>query len=173
MAQDKIITDDAEKVEVDEIEKLIRKQYTWELNDVEKLYKGNESVDSDDEFERILFTERQGFLAWLSDRPQRLYGGESYTNFLSIIESYSSIHKLWKLLRSFYEGEEYKNLIEELEEHKDRATEIPLIMIVDKQNDERAVHGEIRRVWFFKLNKEKSVIILVIDRSKLLLENDS
>ena len=154
--------------EVDEVGSLIKERYLWQLNDAEKLYDGGKSVASVDPDEQTKLLEQQNFLAWLADRPQRLYGGESWTGFLSIIDSYSATHKLWELLKEFYEDGEYEEMVKELMKHEDRATEIPLIMVVEKQKSGKIVHGEIRKVWFAKLNKEKSVIILVIDKGKLL-----
>ena len=154
--------------EVDEVANLIKERYLWQLNDAEKLYDGGKSAASADSDEQTKLLEQQNFLAWLADRPQRLYGGESWTGFLSIIDSYFAIHKLWELLKEFYEDGEYGEMVEELMKYDDRATEIPLIMVVENQRSGKIIHGEIRKVWFAKLNKEKSVIILVIDKGKLM-----
>ena len=157
----------SEDVLTDEVGRLIKEQYPWQLNDAEKLYSGIITKLPDSEEEQRKQTERQSFLAWLADKPQRIYGGESWSNFLEILDSYSEMHNLRKLLEAFYNGGEYQEMVKELMEYEDRATEIPLIMVVGSQGDERVVHSEIRKVCFQKLNKEKSVIILVIDRSKL------
>ena len=162
------ITDSkSEGVPTDEVGRLIREQYPWQLNDAEKLYSGLITELPDTEEEQRKQTERQSFLSWLADKPQRIYGGESWNNFLKILDSYSDMHNLRKFLEAFYNGGEYQKMVEKLMKYEDRATEIPLIMAVDSQEDERVVHSEIRKVWFPKLNKQKSVIILVIDMSKL------
>ena len=162
------ITDSkSEGVPTDEVGRLIREQYPWQLNDAEKLYSGIITELPDTEEEQRKQTERQSFLSWLADKPQRIYGGESWNNFLKILDSYSDMHNLRKFLEAFYNGGEYQEMVEKLMKYEDRATEIPLIMAVDSQEDERVVHSEIRKVWFPKLNKQKSVIILVIDMSKL------
>ena len=162
------ITDSkSEGVPTDEVGRLIREQYPWQLNDAEKLYSGIITELPDTEEEQRKQTERQSFLSWLADKPQRIYGGESWNNFLKILDSYSDMHNLRKFLEAFYNGGEYQKMVEKLMKYEDRATEIPLIMAVDSQEDERVVHSEIRKVWFPKLNKQKSVIILVIDMSKL------
>ena len=162
------ITDSkSEGVPTDEVGRLIREQYPWQLNDAEKLYSGIIAELPDTEEEQRKQTERQSFLAWLADKPQRIYGGESWSNFLEILDSYSEMHNLRKFLEAFYTGGEYQDMFKKLREYEDRATEIPLIMVVNNQEDERVVHSEIRKVWFQKLNKEKTVIILVIDKSKL------
>ncbi len=153
---------------IDEVERLIKEQYPWQLNDAQNFYSGIISVIPEDSEEQRKQTERQSFLAWLSDRPQRIYGGESWKNFESILDSYSEMSNIWKLLRVFYNDGEYERMTEELMKREDRATEIPLLMVVDHQEYPEALHSEIRRVWFCKLNKEKSVIVVVIDRSKLM-----
>ena len=153
---------------IDEVERLIKEQYPWQLNDAQNFYSGIISVIPEDSEEQRKQTERQSFLAWLSDRPQRIYGGESWRNFESILASYSEMSNIWKLLRVFYNDGEYARMTEELMKREDRATEIPLLMVVDHQEYPEALHSEIRRVWFCKLNKEKSVIVVVIDRSKLM-----
>lgn len=153
---------------IDEVERLIKEQYPWQLNDAQNFYSGIISVIPEDSEEQRKQTERQSFLAWLSDRPQRIYGGESWKNFESILDSYSEMSNIWKLLRVFYNDGEYARMTEELMKREDRATEIPLLMVVDHQEYPEALHSEIRRVWFCKLNKEKSVIVVVIDRSKLM-----
>ncbi len=157
-----------ESPEVDEVERLIREQYPWQLNDAEKLYSGILYEFSDNEEEQKKQNERQSFLAWLSDMPQRIYGGESWKNFEDILDSYSQMCNLWELLRKFYNDGEYERMTEELMKYEDRATEIPLFMVVDHQEHPEVIHSEIRRVWLCKLNKEKSVIIVVIDKSKLM-----
>ena len=157
----------SEGVPTDEVGRLIREQYPWQLNDAGNLYSGIITELPDTEEEWMKQTERQIFLAWLADKPQRIYGGESWRNFLAILDSYSEMHNLRKLFEAFYNDGEYQDMVEKLMKYEDRATEIPLIMVVGSQEDERVVHSEIRKVWFQKLNKEKSVIILVIDMSKL------
>ena len=160
--------DEDGKPNIDEVERLIKEQYPWQLNDAQNFYSGIISVIPEDSEEQRKQTERQSFLAWLSDRPQRIYGGESWKNFESILDSYSEMSNIWKLLRVFYNDGEYARMTEELMKREDRATEIPLLMVVDHQEYPEALHSEIRRVWFCKLNKEKSVIVVVIDRSKLM-----
>ena len=160
--------DEDGKPNIDEVERLIKEQYPWQLNDAQNFYSGIISVIPEDSEEQRKQTERQSFLAWLSDRPQRIYGGESWKNFESILDSYSEMSNIWKLLRVFYNDGEYVRMTEELMKREDRATEIPLLMVVDHQEYPEALHSEIRRVWFCKLNKEKSVIVVVIDRSKLM-----
>ena len=162
-----IETTKAEESNLDEVQSLIDLQRSWELNDAKELYSGIVTEFPDDEQENIRQNAKRSFLAWLADKPQRIYGGESWSNFLEILDSYSEMHNLRKLLEAFYNGGEYQEMVKELMEYEDRATEIPLIMVVGSQGDERVVHSEIRKVCFQKLNKEKSVIILVIDRSKL------
>lgn len=156
------------KVEPDEVGRLINERYPWQLNDTERLYDGGKLTASLETEEKVKLTERDSFLCWLADRPQRLYDGKSLVDFISIIDSYSTINNLWKLLKEFYEDGEYKEIIKELMKYEDRATEIPLIIVVESQEDERPVHSEVREVWFDKLNKKKSVIVLVIDKSKIL-----
>lgn len=157
------------KTEIDEVERLINERYQWQLNDVSRLYDGGRYTASLEGEEKTRSIESDRFLAWLADKPQRIYGGESLLDFASLTESYSTTNNLWNLLRVFYEDGEYEDMVKKLMKYEDRATEIPLIIVVGSQDkDERAVHGEIRKVWFEKLNKEKSVIVLVIDKSKLL-----
>lgn len=160
--------DEDGKPNIDEVEQLIKEQYPWQLNDAQNLYSGIISVIPEDGEEQRKQTERQSFLAWLSDRPQRIYGGESWKNFELILDSYSEMSNIWRLLREFYNDGEYERMTEELMKREDRATEIPLLMVVNHQEHPEALHSEIRRVWFCKLNKEKSVIVVVIDRSKLM-----
>lgn len=160
--------DEDGKPNIDEVERLIKEQYPWQLNDAQNLYSGIISVIPEDGEEQRKQTERQSFLAWLSDRPQRIYGGESWKNFELILDSYSEMSNIWRLLREFYNDGEYERMTEELMKREDRATEIPLLMVVNHQEHPEALHSEIRRVWFCKLNKEKSVIVVVIDRSKLM-----
>lgn len=150
----------------DEVERLISQQYPWQLNDVEKIYSGIITKEPESEEEKRTQTERQSFLAWLADKPQRVY---IMSAFEDLLQSYSQLHKLRELLEAFYNGGEYEKMTEELMKYEDRATEIPLIMVVDNQEkNERIVHSEIRKVWFPKLNKKKSVIVVVIDKSKLM-----
>ena len=165
-----VVSTDSKKSEstpADEVGRLIREQYPWQLNDAEKLYSGIVTELPETEEEQTKQAECQSFLAWLADKPQRIYGGESWNNFLKILDSYSDIHNLRGLLEAFYIDGGYQDMVRKLMFYENRATEIPLIMVVNSQEDERVVHSEIRKVWFQKLNKEKSVIILVIDKSKL------
>lgn len=159
-------TEEKETID-DEVQQLINKQYPWQLNDAEMLYSGIIPEIPDDEEEKRKMNEHQSFLAWLSDKPQRIYDGESIVRFKEILDSYSEMKTLRELLVAFYDGGEYQDMVEKLMKYEDRATEIPLIMVVNSQDSEKVVHSEIRQVWFPKLNKKKSVIILVIDKSKL------
>ena len=75
----------------DEVERLISQQYPWQLNDVEKIYSGIIAEESESEEEKRTQTERQSFLAWLADKPQRVY---IMSAFQDLLQSYSQLHKL-------------------------------------------------------------------------------
>lgn len=150
----------------DEVQELINQQREWELNDARTLYSGIVTDFPDSDQEKIHQTAKRQFLAWLSDKPQRIYIYNDLEELLDL--SAFAISMLKECLEAFYEHGGYQEMVDELMKHEDRATEIPLIMVVDGQEEERIVYGEIRQVRFPSLNKNKSVIILVINKSKFM-----
>lgn len=166
-----IETTKAEESNLDEVQSLIDLQRSWELNDAKELYSGIVTEFPDDEQENIRQNAKRSFLAWLADKPQRIYIWQDFEQFLDL--STFAITMLKECLEAFYNGGGFEDMVDELMKHEDRATEIPLIMVIDGQEEERTVYGEIRQVQFTSLNKKKSVIILVINKSKFMeLEED-
>lgn len=159
-------TTKAEKIKLDEVRELINQQREWELNDARTLYSGIVTKFPEDEQEKIWQDTKRRFLAWLSDKPQRIYIWKDFEEILDL--STFAISMLKECLEAFYEHGGYQEMVDELMKHEDRATEIPLIMVVEGQEDERIVYGEIQQVWFPSLNKKKSVILLVINKSKFV-----
>ncbi len=156
------------KSTTDEVEKLLKEQYPWQMNDAERLYSGFIPELPESGEQQTLLTERQSFLAWLADKPQRIYGGESLSRFEEILNSYSEMQNLSKLLIEFYDKGKYQDMVKQLMKYENRATEIPLLIVIEGNDEKRVIYSQIRKVWFPKLNKEKSVIVVVINKSKLM-----
>lgn len=161
----------AEKSNLDEVQALINQQRNWELNDARILYSGIVTEFPDDEQENIRQKTKRDLLAWLADKPQRIYIWQDFEQLLDL--STFAITMLKECLEAFYNAGGYQEMVDELMKYEDRATEIPLIMVIDGQEEERIVYGEIRQVQFTSLNKKKSVIVLVINKSKFMeMEQD-
>ena len=164
-------TTKAEKIKLDEVQELINQQREWELNDARLLYSGIVEEFPDEEQEKVRQDTRRSLLAWLSDKPQRIYIWHDFEELLDL--STFALTMLKDSLEAYYEHDGYKNMVDELMKYEDRATEIPLIMVVDDEEDERPIYSEIRKVELPSLNKKKSVILLVINKSRFMeLEED-